>query len=211
MSTKKQKFDTYIYRVLKQVHHDGGMSGDGLVAMNNIVTIIVRNIMDKVNRLMLSVKRKTISVNEIESAVKLYMPGELEKHSLSEGNKAVKKYVSAKEAHKNSKKKGNSVVTSSRAAMAGLIFPIIRIENIMMSFSISERKSELAAVFLTAVVEYICAEVLELAGNSAKDNKKQRITPRHIMMAVRSDSELSKLFANTIFSGGVVPSYSPKK
>ena len=61
-------------------------------------------------------------------------------------------------------------------------------------------------MYLAAVLEYLCAEILELAGNAARDNKKTRIVPRHIQMAVRSDEELNKLLGGvTIASGGVMP------
>ena len=57
-----------------------------------------------------------------------------------------------------------------------------------------------------AVLEYLCAEILELAGNAARDNKKTRIVPRHIQLAVRNDEELNKLLGSvTIAAGGVLP------
>jgi len=65
-------------------------------------------------------------------------------------------------------------------------------------------------------MEYLAAEVMELSGNAAKDNKRKRITPRHIVLAVRGDEELNKVFGSvTISSGGVIPhihkSLIPKK
>jgi histone H2A len=63
-----------------------------------------------------------------------------------------------------------------------------------------------APVYLASVLEYLTAEILELAGNAARDNKKSRIVPRHIQLAVRNDEELNKLLGGvTISQGGVLP------
>ena len=61
-------------------------------------------------------------------------------------------------------------------------------------------------MYLAAVLEYLSAEILELAGNAARDNKKTRIFPRHLQLAVRNDEELKKLLAGvTIAQGGALP------
>ncbi len=59
-----------------------------------------------------------------------------------------------------------------------------------------------APVYLAAVLEYLCAEILELAGNAARDNKKSRIVPRHITLAVKNDEELNKLLGNVTIASG---------
>ncbi len=94
----------------------------------------------------------------------------------------------------------------SRSSKAGLQFPVGRIARYLKKGKYAERVGAGAPVYLAAVLEYLAAEVLELAGNAAKDNKKTRIIPRHIQLAVRNDEELNKLMANTtIASGGVLP------
>ncbi len=94
----------------------------------------------------------------------------------------------------------------TRSAKAGLQFPVGRVARYMKKLKVTSRIGAGAPVYLAAVMEYLTAEILELAGNAAKDNKKARIIPRHIQLAVRNDEELNKLFAGaTIASGGVLP------
>lgn len=97
----------------------------------------------------------------------------------------------------------------SRSARAGIQFPVGRIARYLKRGRYTERVGAGAPVYLAAVLEYLAAEVLELAGNAAKDNKKTRIVPRHIQLAVRNDEELARLMRNTtIASGGVLPNIS---
>ncbi|CAI9770740.1 unnamed protein product [Fraxinus pennsylvanica] len=78
--------------------------------------------------------------------------------------------------------------------------------NVRIVNSSAEQVGSGSPVYLAAVLEYLAAELLELAGNGARDNKKNRIIPRHIQLAVRNDEELSKLLGSvTIANGGVLP------
>ena len=104
----------------------------------------------------------------------------------------------------------------SRSSRAGLQFPVGRVHRFLRKGHYDDRIGSGAPVYLAAVLEYLSAEILELAGNAARDNKKHRIIPRHLQLAARNDEELNKLLSGvTIAQGGVLPSIQtallPKK
>ena len=104
------------------------------------------------------------------------------------------------------KKASSGKKATSRSAKAGLQFPVGRVARFMRKAKVASRVGAGAPVYMAAVLEYLTAEVLELAGNAARDNKKSRIVPRHIQLAVRNDEELNKLMGGvTIAAGGVLP------
>ncbi|XP_057694517.1 histone H2A, sperm-like [Corythoichthys intestinalis] len=94
----------------------------------------------------------------------------------------------------------------SKSVRAGISFPVARIQRLIRKGNYCNRVGTGAAVYLGAVLEYLCAEILELAGNASRDNKKRRISGRHILLAVKNDEELNELLAGvTISEGGVIP------
>ena len=112
--------------------------------------------------------------------------------------------------------KGRGDKSKTRSSRAGLQFPVARVHRFLRKGNYGDRIGSGAPVYMAAVMEYLTAEVLELAGNAARDNKKSRIIPRHLQLAVRNDEELNKLLAGvTIAQGGVLPNIQavllPKK
>ena len=93
---RKESYAIYIYKVLKQVHPDTGVSSKAMSIMNSFVNDIFERIASESSRLAHYNKRSTITSREIQTAVRLLLPGELAKHAVSEGTKAVTKYTSSK-------------------------------------------------------------------------------------------------------------------
>ncbi|XP_059498190.1 late histone H2B.L4-like isoform X2 [Stegostoma tigrinum] len=94
--SRKESYGIYIYKVMKQVHPDTGISSKAMSIMNSFVNDIFERIAGEASRLAHYNKRRTISSREIQTAVRLLLPGELAKHAVSEGTKAVTKYTSSK-------------------------------------------------------------------------------------------------------------------
>ncbi|KAI9487684.1 MAG: histone H2A [Benjaminiella poitrasii] len=107
---------------------------------------------------------------------------------------------------KSGGKSASGSKSQTRSSKAGLQFPVGRIHRLLRRGNYAQRVGAGAPVYLAAVLEYLAAEILELAGNAARDNKKSRIIPRHLQLAIRNDEELNKLLGNvTIAQGGVLP------
>lgn len=94
--SRKETYSIYIYKVLKQVHPDTGISSKAMSIMNSFVNDVFERIATESSRLAHYNKKSTITSREIQTAVRLLLPGELAKHAVSEGTKAVTKYTSSK-------------------------------------------------------------------------------------------------------------------
>jgi len=93
--TRKETYSSYIYKVLKQVHPDTGISNKAMAILNSFVNDIFERIASEASKLAAYSKKSTISSREIQTSVRLILPGELAKHAISEGTKSVTKFSSA--------------------------------------------------------------------------------------------------------------------
>jgi len=202
-----KKFATYIYKVLKQVHPDTGISAKAMAIMDSLVKDVRNRLFQEAINLVEIQEKATCTSREIQTAVRLVLPGELAKYAVSEGTKAVTKFVSRDNWQKEgaeAEEKGKATRTSL-ASKTGLQFPVALVKT-WMKKKAKQRINKGAPVYLTAVLQYLCAEVLELGGNAARDNKLTRITPRHLFLAISNDEELSSLCKHAIIPGaGVLP------
>lgn len=106
--------------------------------------------------------------------MRLVLPGDIAKFAVDEAVKAVTKM--------NAPAEGESSGKMTRSEKAGLTFPVGRVHRLMKERQFANRIANGASVYLTAVLQFLASEVLELAGMTARDNKSQRILPRHLLL-----------------------------
>ncbi|KAK1328811.1 hypothetical protein QTO34_010980 [Cnephaeus nilssonii] len=138
--SRKESYSIYVYKVLKQVHPDTGISSKAMGIMNSFVNDIFERIAGEASRLAHYNKRSTITSREIQTAVRLLLPGELAKHAVSEGTKAVTKYTSSKN-HVRTRKQGGKAraKAKTRSSRAGLQFPVGRVHRLLRKGNYAER------------------------------------------------------------------------
>ena len=194
------KFDTYIRKVLKQVHPDSRIDSNALSQLNSFINVLAFALAEKAsmlanNAITGSPKKHILDSRALQTAVSLLLPGELGKHGISEANKALAKY---------SKKGGKSI---SRETRAGLVFSVSRTEKIIREVHRGKIGSN-TPIYLAAILEYITAEITELSGNAANDNKRATISARDLTLCFRNDEELDELAEDlewNVLGGGVLP------
>ena len=171
-------FEIYIKKVLKEVHPDTQITRFASDQLTDFVIIMTREI----GRLAVEACKRqkviTITSKYIVYSVTSIIPGELLIHALEEGKKATD--LLKIEVPKGTKAKKYGTLS------------VPRVTKLLRKFMY--RVSQPAAVFTTAVIEYLLAEILELAGNGARDSKKIKITARHLFEAVFNDEELANMF-----------------
>jgi histone H2A len=190
-------------RILKQVHPDAIIANLACQIVGDIIRELFVKLVNEASFLTSQFRgKKTLTSRDVQTAVRLVLVGELTKHAVSEGTKAVTKFFMSTSDGAAARK--NKRVSLS--ARAGLVLSVARVRSLMQSLTGDKcRIGRGAPVYLTAVLEYLIAEILELAGNAARDNRRVRIVSRHVFLAVRNDEELSRLVRGEFTASGVIP------
>jgi len=202
-------FSIYIYKVLKQVHPGTGITSEAKAQVNSLLNVVAEAISSKAAFICHKDKKKTLSSRMVQAAVRLVLPGELAKHAVSEGTKAVTKFITSEAGGR-----GRPITQQARA---GLWFPPARAERFLRNAHCTGREyngglrgaiGSGSPVYLAAVLEYLSAEISELAGNCARDQRRTRITSRCLYIAMQNDYELTDLVKRVewqVYGGGVLP------
>jgi len=197
---KSHYFETFISKVLKQVSENAGITSNAKQQLNSFLCTLAKHISKIAKELTIHGKKKTISEKEISNSIKIVLSGGLLDNSILEGEKSVNIF-------NNSNDKG------SRQNKAGIIFPPSITEKFLRNFGYSKIMiTNASSVYLSAVLEYLTYEILDLSLNYCKENKRSRITIRDIEVTIRNDEEFNKIFRkiNYVFlGGGVIPFIHP--
>ena len=182
-------FSDFIPVILKQIHPELELSESAIKLINDILTHIEIDILELSHSYILDEKLSEITLKEVDLSVKKLFSGDLKFFAIREGNKSVIKYFA--QCGKN---------IQSKSDRAGLIFPILygcqivkKIDTYTGGKIIVPKISENAIVFLTGVLEYICAEIVELSGDVANIDENDTVIPANIIYAITKDTELKKL------------------
>ncbi|XP_036624284.1 uncharacterized protein LOC118857927 [Trichosurus vulpecula] len=198
---RKLPFQRLVREIAQDFKTDLRFQSSAVMALQEASEAYLVGLFEDTNLCAIHAKRVTIMPKDIQLARRIR--GERASHLLNmsgRGKQGGKARAKAK----------------TRSSRAGLQFPVGRVHRLLRKGNYSERVGAGAPVYLAAVLEYLTAEILELAGNAARDNKKTRIIPRHLQLAIRNDEELNKLLGKvTIAQGGVLPNIQavllPKK
>lgn len=204
-----ENYNHSLRKLLKQVHPGKRMTSDASNVVNMILNALLRDLIKTAQSLMKPINYKspgknlkeikTLSVDALKVCLHLIMLPELQKHALSEGLKARRKYEAYEKEKQQQKKKikeDKKIDPVSSSQKANLQLSVSKTRTAIRGMLLkSQSLEEIAPVFATAVLEYIAAEILELAGNNCIDRKAVTISVVDIKKTIVNDGELEALMS----------------
>ena len=192
-----ENYKIYIRKVLKQLHPDCNITDEAKTNINLILNSLLIKLVNQSKKFMKPEKfekggktlsqKKTLSVLDLEKAVKLIIPNELGEYAISVGKNIVSKF------------KKNEKMKETLEKKAGLQFSVSKTRKVMRNLlSKDDILSEYAPVYASAVLEYICAEFLENAGNVARNKKRKTINTIFLKTWILNNPELKHLIVDTL-------------
>jgi len=188
-------FFSGIRNVLTQLHPNTNITLCAITQINYIVGYTIMLISMRCKFIAEQFKSDSkIDSRVVRTAVELMLHGELAKHALCEGRKSVVNFSNWYDNSQTSQENTDSVMRT-RSRDAKCLFNVRIVDDIMKRYVGKSKVSITSTVYLCGVCEYLTAEILELAGNCAKDQRAQKITPSHIDFAIHNDAELCQWFS----------------
>lgn len=188
-SRKMRTYGIYIHRVLEQIHPNMRIAQTSIAQLDQAIKVIIARFRNECIKLLELSRKVTINARTIQTATRVVFSGELAKHAVSEGTKALTKYSAS-----------GTLIKPGIFKAAGLVFPVMFTRKLLtmeeMGSKVFQRVGAAGPVYLAAVLEYLTAEILELSGNAARDNEKRTIKPYHLLLAISNDVELETMFNN---------------
>lgn len=187
-------FDIYIRRLLQGMDAENrlSMSAKTVNVLDAMMTDLLQRMSTEAAKIAHYNKRKTITQSEAMAAIQLVLHGELAKRASDEGDRA---RITFSQMDKLSRGKA---IFASRSAKAQLAFPVPRVLTHLRA-STNSRVSQVAGVIVTAALEYVCNEILDMAVKALKEVDKSTVLARHIRAVVGNDRELAAVFRGAAF------------
>ncbi|KAK5581941.1 hypothetical protein RB653_003522 [Dictyostelium firmibasis] len=178
----------YIKRLLKQVSPTSKIQCKSIQVLTSLIRDITIRIVNEAFHLVSLKKKRTLSARDVQTSVRLNTHGDITKQAISEGLKMVSRLS----------------MPSDTEAPPKCSIPHSYFKKKVQQMNYNYRISKYSMVYLSAVVEYLLTEVLELSSNNAKNSKRSLITPRDIFLSISNDYELFTMFGDAIIPGGGV-------
>ena len=200
----KLTFGTYIFKILKQLHPDTGITSNAKLTINNLLIDILQKIVKYAEVLLIVTNKNTLTSREIQSSIRSILPKKLAQDAVNEGTRALTRFDASISGKSKTIKGGKNTSVGSRA---GLTLSPSRVVRLIRVLDQKNRIGVGSKIFAAAVLEHLAAVILEMAGNSSRDHKRVRITNRDIALVIKNDEDLNNIFgkSNVVLGGGVVP------